>query len=94
MTEIAVHIPSGIKTMELAPKKILVDLFVERIELQLVEEADGSKKRQVHIYYRFNPKKWLEWKPRGCTNESLVNNKKRPTDSQKDENGPPAEALA
>lgn len=87
LKEIAAGVRDDMKTLSLAEKKILIDLFVERIELLQEVDGEGNKKRTAHIYYRFNPKKWLEWKPRGCTNESLVNNKKRPTDSQKDENG-------
>lgn len=87
LKDIAKYIPGDIKAYTLPQKKILVDLFVETVQVEQVVLADGSKKRDVHIYYRFNPKKWLSWKPRGYTEEELTDNKKRPTDSQKDENG-------
>lgn len=87
LKDIAQYIPGDVKTYTLPQKKILVDLFVDRVEIEQVVLADGSKKRDAHVYYRFNPNKWLSWKPRGYTDEEQTNNKRRPSDSQKDENG-------
>lgn len=87
LKEIAAGVRDDLSTISTEQKKILVDLFVDRIDLLQETDNEGNKKRTAHIYYRFNPKKWLEWRPMGCTEESLSDNKKRPTDSQKDENG-------
>jgi hypothetical protein len=87
LKEIAAGVRDDLSTISAEQKKILVDLFVDRIELLQELDNDGNKKRTAHIYYRFNPKKWLEWQPMGCTEEPLIDNKKRLTDSQKDGNG-------
>jgi hypothetical protein len=75
LKEIAAGVRDDLSTISAEQKKILVDLFVDRIELLQELDNDGNKKRTAHIYYRFNPKKWLEWQPMGCTEEPLIDNK-------------------
>lgn len=67
-------------------KKILCDLFVDRVEMFRKKEGKNWN-ISAEIYFRFNPRKFSEPKTGGRTSQAQEDNKKEPSKAQKREDG-------
>lgn len=67
-------------------RKILVSLFVDRIEVKRTD-IDGEMIRTANLYLKFNPSEYLKSENEGCSEKALEEKNKPSKVSQKDQHG-------
>jgi site-specific DNA recombinase len=86
LKEASAQVKCRLKSLSREQQKVLVNLFVERVEIYK-EKVQGKNKITLQIFYKFNPQKFPTRIVKGCAEEELESKENNKNDSGKVNSG-------